>query len=449
VGFELEMAVLTDLKGRDPGYGTKLHQGRNFDLTVDHDSRMKPMTEAGYQYGESTTYSQIEDLEVLEPYTSIVELVTKPVDETAGDAAERFSQVAAGATLFAKNVAAKTNGLNQRVPLAQVVPSALPDTHVGFNAYRYGVEQAQSLDANFQATLGVDLAQLPALLTKIGQGADTTGEGPLLAEPNEFIAKQELASAGFAAKIVEALIKAHGAEIDLEQAQNLANLQGLMSLMLLYLRTAALWADLSTKDPTIVGKMSIKNFTPFLSHTDLGALLTRSLTLEEQLYLYGRAPIAGKLLLAQVPKGLGVDFNPDLKMLKWGAGDRFGPTSKEFVTNVLSGAPDGVTGAILPKPKQMGPESVGPERPKEAEAMGWQTEPDPENDVAFDNEEAPPLSDLRRQAPVIELRSLANKLGTMQSGLGTTKFPPEAWTPLMAEIFYTVRKLSLAGAKTK
>jgi hypothetical protein len=51
-------------------------------------------------------------------------------------------------------------------------------------------------------------------------------------------------------------------------------------------------------------------------------------------------------------------------------------------------------------------------------------------------------------APVIELRSLANKLSTLQSKTGrASKFPPEAWGPLLSEIFFTVRRLSFAGYK--
>jgi hypothetical protein len=344
--------------------------------------------------------------------------MTHPIDETAVDAVERFNQVADALTLIAKEVNVKTTGLTRRADLAEIVPSAPPKAHVGLDTARYEAPQLQALDANIQATVGVDLGQVTTLLSKLGKQEDTTGSGPILAEHYNFIAKQESLSASLAKAIVEHIVTKRSQEkkVDLKEAQGLVNLQGMIALTLLYLRTAAAWTSLSEKKSKIVGKMTLKNFTPLLSHTDLRHLQSM-LTDEELLYVIADEDFLLDAILKfaawKLPK-------PDLKapMLKWGARDPIGPTPEEFVSNVLNGKEDGLTSRILPKGKQFGGEEVGP--------------------IREDGQ--------RRKAPVIEMRSLSNKLSELQSKLGSTKFPPEAWTVLCSEIFFTIRKLSMKGA---
>ncbi len=436
VGFELEMSVLTDVNHADPGYGVKVHQGRNFDIAVDHNTALKPMTEAAVLKRDRSG--------VEAPYTSIVELVTKPVDETAEDGIARFNEIANAVVLFAKNVRAKTQGFNHRVPLDEVVPTATAGAHVGLDTVHLQITNLQALDGNIQATVGVDVAQAPTLLRHMGT---LDVPSPILQDVNKPIAQEQAKAASTAATVMTAWKKKYALD-DTTENQSFANLEGIVSLAILYMRTAALWSHLSEtlNDLQLIDAMTSKNFTPLLSHTDLGTLRGAALTPHEEIELLDDAKfrfLTAAMLIAG-RKGLSFEVNQDLAMLKWGSGARIGPTPKVFTANVLAGQADGLTGAVLPVAKQMRPEPVGRRLPGDPVVEGRQPsvdEDDEPQDPIIEAEQVP--DDMRRRGAVIEFRSLTNRLSGLQSTLGASKFPVNAWEVLMADVFYTIRELSM------
>ncbi len=441
VGFELEMAVLTDVNGSDPGYNTVLSTGPYFDLKVDHNNNLKEMTRP---------ISLIPDSSVEEPYSSIIEIVTKPIDETAQNARQEFNKTMAGTTLLARNIKTKTENFANRIPLSEVAPNALENSYVGADSNLYRVPNKQALDANIQATIGVDLAQMSSFVEAFGKAkeAQTGLSEPILADSQEFITQQQAAVPKLSSAIIKTFVKSFGTTIienssdpngtledALEEAQQFKNLEGLVSLMLLYLRSAAKWSYLSLtlSDLSPINAMTKKNFTPFLSHTDLSIVRLNSLTDVENFTISdpGALKWLKIAILKFAKKGLEKEFNLKAPMLKWGSKPAFGPTPVKFVTNVLEEPSDGITDAILPAPKQMNPESVGPVRTDDPVAANSLT------------------GDYRRQAPVIEIRSLANRISQMKSSLGSSKFPVNAWELLCSEIFYMVREMSMAGPKQR
>jgi hypothetical protein len=443
VGFELEMSVLTDIGGADPGYGVKLHEGRNFDVTVDHNTALKPMTEkAATKQGESG---------VAAPYTSIIELVTKPIDETAPDGVARFNEVSLAVLLFAKKVRAATQGFDHRVPLDEVVPTAMEGAHVGLDTARLEIANLQALDANIQATVGVDPAQAPALLSYMGSAVKPETPPPFLQDVTPRISQEQAKAAQLSNWVVGKFKEKYGLEDSVEN-QGFANLGGLLSFVVLYLRAAALWSHWSETlgDVAPIDAMSKKNFTPLLSHTDLGSLKGATLTPDEELELFGKTGWLSNAILLAGRSNLGFEVNQNLPMLKWGSAARIGPTPGVFVGNVLAGRPDGLTAAILPEPKRKPVEAVGPRVPTDpvvaprmemANGLGLE-EWEGAEELGLEPE---PPDDERRRGAVVEFRSLANRLPGLQSKLGASKFPVNAWEVLLSDVFYTVRELSMRG----
>lgn len=320
-----------------------------------------------------------------------------------------------------------TDKLNKRAPFDKVEPKA----HVGVDRDTFGIAQLQSFDANIQATVGIDLAQLPKLFQKLGEGSE---HNPKFGDVNAIAEEGLSKSAKLGKGIADILRKRLAGSIPID-AQNLNNLEGLLSLVALYLWMGARYTSLLYDDL----KMSsvIKNFVPLMSRGDLSTIFQESLTWAEQDIAQDNLDIIKKALIRCT--NYENVTREDEKLLVWE-----NPTSDsndvplyaspvtraQFIENVFTASSDGFTDDLARGVTgQLKPESVGPRRNRD--------------DAVVDSSLRP--HDGRRQGAVLEFRSLANRISpehVVKNLSSKTKFPPDTWNEICWEIFETVRILN-------
>lgn len=409
VGFELEMQVLIDRDGKDPGY-SKVWDGDHFAIHVDHANRLASMTNEATkkrkekksrrininrfrsQASKKTPYPQ-------EGYTSIIELVTKPIDETSKNGPNEFDTQKKELQEFVTKLNKVTDDLTKRAPLKAILPTAPDNLYVSLDTQGTPIQNDQRTDAYIQATVGLDIAQVPALM-KMFESANV---------PNQIFVEQDKNVSGliqrsriYAKKITERLRKTFKIE-KTERNQGLANLEGIISIILLYLGT--------THYRRIHTILNPKNIIPIFSHTNLENL-TYLLTGDEQSLIDNKREILIKIIKYYADKLLNQKIAWDQPMVK-----RIKVTPKEFIENVLTGEDDGITNNIFSEHTIHLVEDVGNANP-------------------------------RREAPVFEFRNLRNGLDQrFASNLDNRYFPFHAWDIILSGIFNNIRELNLRGAE--
>jgi hypothetical protein len=279
-----------------------------------------------------------------ETYASILEIVTPAyAPETA---AGRLNIVAAmtEANNLAAAIEAGTNNFANRILLNTIGGTAglQANTYVG-NAN----QPAQTTDASIQGTMGIDLAQIasffkstiaaanrPQQLFTLKHQSDPAGA---MGMPAPRRAETEMARAPLAAKRVirNRLAAAPG------WGGNVTHMRGLITLICQYL---------------MMGKYSLyggawgldKNIVPLLSRNDLGAVIFNELVPpgERALVAGGLGAFVRNAILAEtVRNGATPVFNDAAESIPLGA-PPLNVSCQQFVDNVLSGVPDGITGQL-------------------------------------------------------------------------------------------------------
>jgi hypothetical protein len=316
------------------------------------------------------------------------------------------------------------------VPLANIFPEA-SSLFVGADVGRLGLPQRQTTDAHIQASVGVDLAQVPELLSLLprmrysqvpkGQALSVESDVQASVQYEAILAKSRAVAGTIIHEIREAM-RGNGASKELRAGQNLVNLKGLLATMALYL--------LGGGDALLLDS-NWKNFTPLLSRVDLGTLFKTSLTPTERA-IFAESDntdhIKDRLLSETGRLGMmPLIAKPVYK--KWSI------TCEAFIDNVLAGQPDGIMTLLtsMEKFKELQPESVGPAR-------------QPEQLTESSTSQYP--VDARRQGIVFETRvmkyrkPMLDKIDELIASGGKTRYPLESWYPVAEEVIDLVMQLN-------
>lgn len=159
LGFEVEMKVLLskhlnpmsheESAYGDPGNLYRLGRSGQFDVVVDHGNGISGFVNTNGRPA----------------YNSIIELRTDAIDESMvgrDDAAQPLEQAAA----FAEQIEQRTGNFQHRIPLKDVLPGADEDLTLGWERQMSDVD-FMSTDGDVQATFGIKLAQVPALIREL------------------------------------------------------------------------------------------------------------------------------------------------------------------------------------------------------------------------------------------------------------------------------------------
>ena len=269
VGFEIEMMVAADIDGQDAPEKVIHYENGGLQLTIDHGGKpIKNMTKAikakaEQEHGHSPTGE----------YHSILEIVTPPGDVDTPKERQKTMQYVKRAEKLALTIFGGTDALRERVPLGHIVDTGSP-LFVSADVARYKVAQAQSLDAHIQASVGIDVAQIPSFF----RGIQTLKKSRLVTggieEDLAIDYAQGLATATRVGREItdeiRQVLKRFGLGKILKPAQDLANLQGLLT-------TIALYLDMGKQFLLGTGA-TWKNFTSLLARVDLAELFQTSLT---------------------------------------------------------------------------------------------------------------------------------------------------------------------------
>jgi hypothetical protein len=290
-------------------------------------------------------------------YASILELVTPGgagyEPETAPGRANIIAAVQEAATFAAALEAAPaTNHFDRRVRLSTVAGVnnvTNPNIHVGNPR-----QPNQTTNASIQATMAIDLAQIasfikstvaaamnPQQLFALKHHSDLVGAMGL---PQPRRAETEMARAPL---VAQRIIRNHLAVVP-GWGGNVTHLRGLLTLVCQYLMMGKHFfhPDAQPLD---------KNIVPLLSRNDLGAVLFHELVPPAEQALVATATLRMPVIAAILTEcgsggapltGGGAVFND--------ANDTTAPTGAapydlsrdQFITNVLSGQPDGITGNL-------------------------------------------------------------------------------------------------------
>jgi Domain of unknown function (DUF4157) len=451
LGFEIEMLVLVDYRGRPIPEKVALGTvGQHLELTVDQNAEAEgptPTAAAGAGYdlpagwarraafvsaaGHVTPYPTEADAYLAHPaplnpgeeittayqhgtevtlhhpggpgmgtdrYASIVEIVTKPYEPETPAGATNIQQAMADAAAFAGAI-----NPHNRVALNTLpnVTARSADIHVGNTN-----SPAQTVNGSIQATLGVDIAQFGAFAESIAdphhQGLFKLKHATEAQERQGRLVQRELVAAVADARDVVAHIGnvVHRTILPDKQV-TLDEVTGLLVLMCQYLRLGKL-----AYDPDANRWGLDKNNAPVMARTDLSTIFQSLPSDQREWATDYRARIAARLL-TRTGRTTGSSLLTDPTEAQVSPYN-ITVTAGQFIDRVLTQDDDGVTarfGAI----KTMGPEVV-------KAATGW-----------FGRGE--------RKGAVFEVRNLV-------PGGGGERFAPASWVTLADYYIALLRNLN-------
>ena len=306
------------------------------------------------------------------------------------------------AATLAQRIKNATGNFANRVLLNTVPGSAVTNAHtyVG-NAH----QPAQTTDASLQATMGVDLAQLPSLFKSTMSYMDQqqlfelkhhSDPGDMALEARRF--KTEAARAPVVAQRV--IRNANRLNRPVGSVPSLVHLRGLLTLMAQYL----LMGQHFIHD----GQPGLdKNIVPLLSRNDLGSLLTALLPPAERTYVTNNRAAIRAALLAEVGRnGASTVFTSADETGVVANRAPYNLTCTAFINHVLQGQADGITGNLGGFHRFDNPEVIDPAGARDAEYRRGGA--------------------AHREGAIFEMRNIIphNALG-----LGSDRFPRAQWVP--------------------
>jgi hypothetical protein len=333
LGFEIELAVLIDKDGEAVPEKTPVAlYGDHLALTVDENASLDTVVPADAALTTGTPRR----------YASILEIVTRHYspETTEGrtkilaaidDAIELANRIDTGVLAPRERKALGVGGKLKAHPSA---PSGV--FHLG-NASQPG----QTTDASFQATFGLELAQIGAFFKSLEYQQHFVTKHHSDTQYDEGArVRQEMAQAR---KDADAVMKALGWEIKMTYSTTESpghETRGLLVLILQYLRMGRYFYDTDGSRKPLE-----KNIVNLLSRTDL-AQIYKGVTTPEKFAIDNVKAKVMQELLAKSGRGAAKALFNDTADSQIPTGTSWSISCQKFLENIFAGVSDGVTSQL-------------------------------------------------------------------------------------------------------
>lgn len=349
LGFEIELAVLIDKDGEAvPEKTAVAYYGNHLALTVDENASLDTVVPADAALTTGTPRR----------YASVLEIVTRhyPPETTEGRAniLAAIDDAIELANLIDTNIvtprARRLLGVGGKLKAHPSAPSGA--FHLGNTS-----QTGQTTDASFQATFGLELAQIGALFKSLEyqQHFVTKHHSDIQYDEGARV-RQEMAQAR---KDADAVMKALGWETKITYVSSESpghETRGLLVLILQYLRMGRYFYDTDgSRNPLN------KNIVNLLSRTDLAHIYKALMPVQKFAIDKAKVKVAQELLAKSGRSGAKALFNEPAES-RTPTDVSYNISCQKFLDNIFAGVTDGVTsqlsGFLLRPAERIDPEDV-------------------------------------------------------------------------------------------